>query len=124
MEELSTKEVDLNHKLAEWAGFRYLPVVGYEGSVWVHPDWKYGNGKWDRELPDFTQFLDACFKWLVPKLDKLNITCGLIAYCDKDEEGKKPYYAWLLYPYHDLVAHAETPALALCRAIGKLIEVK
>ena len=92
---------ELNKKLTKWVGLDYF------------------------KSRNFTESLDACFKWLVPKLDKLNITCGLVAYCDKDDESMKPYYAWLASvdkPYDSWFADAGTPALALCLAIEKLID--
>ena len=97
----------LNKKLAEWAGFRYLPVVGYEGSVWVHPDWKYGNGKWDRELPDFTQSLDACFGWLV---------------LEAKRRVNEQQFVQMMHDWLCAFLDGQDPAPALCLAISKLIE--
>jgi len=94
----------LNKKLAEWAGLK----------------WKLGDlGGFADEYgylqPYFTQSLDACFKWLVPKLGKypcikFDFEDGLVfAYVCADDD-KNAY------------GSAETAALALCLAIERLID--
>jgi len=63
---------------------------------------------------DFTTDLSLCFKWLVPKLEDYHWILALNEYSGEyrfeitDEE-----ITWL--------GEAETPALALCRAIGRLM---
>lgn len=51
-------------------GFKLLPykdVEGFgDGWVWVQPDWKYGNGKWDFKLPPIDP--NSLFEYAVPKL--------------------------------------------------------
>ena len=101
------EEQELNKKLAEGAGIKHeeytfngLPVVLGE------------------DIPDFTQSLDASFKWLVPKLTFWELIYnGYIGFCDA--------YVWA--GEDDKLfggAQAETPALALCLAIGKLISLE
>ena len=105
---------DLNKKLAEWAGFTiYLPM---KHSV----NWNYPN---DRsvyvELPVFTESLDACFRWLVPKVIKsadysIIITQDLarcVGYI-RPTQGGAQYEA----------IDNQSPARALCLAIEKLID--
>lgn len=106
----------LNEKLAKWAGFRQLPV-GKSGFHWERCQ-RVGNwmppeetDTWQSRdhLPNFTDSLDACFKWLVPKLypsklDKLGLEALVNnAICDSIENKC-------------------SVALALCLAIEKLID--
>ena len=102
-------EQELNRKLAEWAGFEFK---GVKFGVEVVPQW-HGLDYASWEPPIFTQSLDACFKWLVPKakcdvaLNKINAGwwCFIRLDCQTTFD-----------------AQAETPALALCLAIEKLID--
>jgi len=57
---------ELNKRMAEWAGWSYKDNLCFPPGVEQTP-WNaisYGG------LPNFTQSLDACFEWLVPKLGK------------------------------------------------------
>lgn len=54
-------EQKLNRKLAEWAAFTHGGNYG----------WDYPDGNWLGHLPWFIDSLDACFRWLVPKLEPL-----------------------------------------------------
>jgi len=114
-------EQELNKKLAEWAGFA---LVNWERQVhgivqpWVslrYPDNTYHDRN---DVPNFTQSLDACFKWLVPQ------TLELIA-----KKGYCPPTIKLLHLWYDELANltgdssnTEQAALALCLAIEKLID--
>ena len=113
---METWEVELNEKLARWAGFKR---DGAAISGWVNPSGdsaQYG-------LPDFPNSLDACFKWLVPKLvadsplDVVLLTSGY---------GGATTYTAMLCPTgvtdSKAVEKASTPALALCRAIAKIVD--
>ncbi|HUW46153.1 MAG TPA: hypothetical protein VMW50_10220 [Dehalococcoidia bacterium] len=103
----------VNKKLAEWAGFvdthrKFSSQSSYRGDAWLHPD---GN---EKPLPNFTESLDACFKWLVP-----NIRYSLAKRIDNRHES------WVNELGHDILTYyavADTPALALCLAIEKLID--
>ena len=103
----------LNEKLARWAGnFDFTPDGRYEAP----------NGDWNL---DFTDSLDACFKWLVPKLypypeNKIDIHFKReTSYPDHTEQihcwfylNGKLYKGWSL----------NLSATALCRAIEKRID--
>lgn len=97
-------EQELNKKLAEWVGVDSFPIypTGYD-------------------YPDFTQSLDACFKWLVPRLAEWSIS-------NKErDEGEVLPYAEIGYrndsnKWSYFEEWAETPSLALCLAIEKLID--
>jgi len=116
-------EQELNKKLAEWAGFTYKfgkEMWNYERYKETNAWWEAPNGRRFKDLPDFTQSLDACFKWLVPNLfDKsysVIITQDLaraIGYVRLLEEGRQ----------FDATDN-HNPALALCLAIEKLIDNK
>ena len=97
-------EQELNKKLAEWAGWKYdEPSDGW---------WK-PTGHYDGRQPNFTQSLDACFKWLVPRL----------WICDIRLEEGIFWFVRVAHPdYGEGKADGEDLALALCLAIEKLID--
>jgi len=106
---------ELNKKLADWAGF--TEVVA-KGTLTIKV-WKDPQGREDMCNPNFTESLDACFKWLVLKLIctanySIIITQNLgqcIGYVRPLQGGKQ----------YDAVDN-HNPALALCLAIEKLID--
>ena len=131
---------ELNKKLAEWAGFKLRHTgIKDEIPVWLEPDDNYApdnptayffGGK-NYGLPDFTSSLDACFKWLVPKMENVggrrleeihlyptsrgNYLCELDMVQIEDRRSPECEVKW---------AAAETSALALCLAIEKLIDAE
>jgi hypothetical protein len=106
---------ELNRKLAKWAGWhleKYEVSSGCFGLILLSPDEELHEGSIGyipEHAPNFTNSLDACLKWLVPKLypDKLSglelVALVNNAICDAIEQK------------------IEIP-LALCLAIEKLIE--
>lgn len=115
---------ELNEKLAKFAGFRYLPykdVEGFgDGYIWVHPDWEYGNGKWNMDLPNFTDSLNACFEHIEPELYRRGLRYQLTRLQDGHmAEILEPSKGWA-----DVVAYAvdEKPATAFCKAVEILME--
>jgi len=105
----------LNKKLAEWAGFTKIKKLG---SAWcgLSPTAKasgYGNLE-DEPLPNFTESLDTCFKWLVPKiitnLADIDLSTTL-------EAQHKLFQLWVLQD-------AESYATDLCLAIEKLVNAE
>lgn len=130
------EEQELNRKLAEWAGFHFIKVdlipshkrpddylTNYWSAFnhWVYPDGTKTKGN----CPDFTQSLDACFKWLVPKLIGKGFTVAPQIVISSDEVG------WFasIYPNAPetkggISVVADTAASVLCLAIEKLIEGK
>ncbi len=107
---------ELNKKLAEWAGFKETPS-SYAGREFI---WQVPDGSSIIDLPNFTNSLDACFKWLVPKL-KVDEDTIMFAhpiesmkyYCEIIDADGEPIAGSLAY---------KAPALALCLAIEKLID--
>ena len=105
-------EQKLNRKLAEWAGL--IAEIHVEA-----------ERKWERfhapdgsfhPLIDFTQSLDACFKWLVPKYAEIIAQEHPVW----DEEGIIHYLfrSWLREKRRTKFDFT----LALCLAIEKLID--
>jgi len=126
---------ELNSKLAEWANEKVsCPVC--RGNIGAYSTMgncsqcnatgKVSLSDWEVR-PDFTHSLDACFKWLVPKLREdynelmIRFMFGSVTYCTISYWGKrysrKKNFEWLT-----LAQASEAPALALCRAIEKLID--
>lgn len=103
----------LNEKLARWAG--NCPIGG--------------------STPNFTDSLDDCFKWIVSKLKDLGWMARVQYSPLRDNDTGKLLSDWTGYAsvfYVEVgnsfrVTHwatSETPALALCLAIEKLIDSK
>ena len=114
-------EQELNKKLAEWAGFEKregVKTFRKEGGTlytevnvwWLTPKIGRYRGEWEC-LPDFTQSLDACFRWLVPKLE--NYTLQL---------ADNGHLAYAFAKTHRQFGIGKIPALALCLAIEELID--
>ena len=92
-----TTEKQLNEKLARWAGFK--------------------ENRFD-DPPMFTNSLDACCNWLVPKLGLCDITFS--------QNHEVNYYGCHILanvpPPYRFQGEGKTPSLALCRAIEQLID--
>ena len=102
---------ELDKKLAEWAGIEQMR----NGFFWMTPSKDMIQG-----CPNFTQSLDACFKWLVPKLFAVAIHT---IWTSIDTVYKDTYMAVAYRNSDDDYRATElTPALALCKAIEKLID--
>ena len=108
---MEQSEVELNEKLAKWAGFYRLKMLGSSRRV-----------MWDRsglgffDPPQFTSSLDWCFDYLVPKCGHVGLsTAGGnfdVTVWAKDTDSE----------YEGIMVRETTPALALCKAIEKLID--
>ena len=111
---METWEDELNEKLALFAGFTHELETG----LWYEPDgqiafWIHEHG--------FPWSLDACFAWLVPLIPAVRITSGTV------KEGVR-YVQAEVFPTDiddaSYYARDGNAALALCKAIEKLLEVK
>jgi len=107
-------EKALNEKLAKWASVKYC-------RYWSHPG--HDDRLCDGPIPNFTQSLDACFKYLMPKLIKEKAW--------NTELRNSPYYPNQFQVVIDnslnphlkrYQAQSENQALALCLAIGQLVD--
>lgn len=112
---------ELNKKLAERVGIK--PEIFYS----IEPQFEqtrdsvsvYNKSRKIKEYLNFTVSLDLCFKYLVPKLFAYSIhtiwrTNDLVS-----ELSMAEVWANTRTSYK---AEAKTPALALCKAIEKLID--
>lgn len=117
-----TMNEELNKKLAEWAGFKHgkyrKPVCNHTPRCDYHKDPK---GKWIVDYPNFTQSLDACFKWLVPKLGHYSLWHGAVRDKMQPPMGEHNAEVWVGH-YYGYGHSKESSALALCLAIEKLID--
>ena len=95
----------LNEKLAKWAGFEL--DNRFQGLYW-NTRTNYWEG-----LPNFTNSLDACFRWLVPRLEK-----DYWIIIDPPNKTVIIVYGFV----QEAEGIGETSALALCRAIEKIID--
>jgi len=95
---------ELNEKLAEWAFDKEECDLQHpcEGGHYIADD-KIFYGSWG--LPNFTESIDASFKWLVPKY--------------VSELGTMPY---LFSRWLELIERGVEPAPALCLVLEKLID--
>lgn len=132
-----TTEQELNEKLAKWAGFKRMEL-GRRGFHWERmvriPNWLAPGGTeyWDSRpyLPNLTDSLDACFKWLVPKLSRVSIYTGkTVGPDDASRLMDSGYYAIALSKEQNIIEEYQTiafddnnPTMALCRAIEQLID--
>jgi hypothetical protein len=118
----------LNQKIAEWCGFKFVSFKNCERSTQEDKN-KHGDSLCHVEAPDgvitdappdFTSSLDALFKWAVPKLQLEGLVISLIAY---EYSG----FGCLITPFlaqEPLIErrNSESPALAFCLALEKLID--
>lgn len=128
---------ELNRKLAEWAGFSIRSVwdTGFQlfktpqkpSPDGVHYDEEEFEENWYKAISTdyFTSSLDACFKWLVPKLYSWRI--GTHFTPDPNDFSQlipSDCYAEASSIVYAGYTEADTPALALCLALEKLIDAK
>lgn len=119
---------ELNKKIAEWAGFKFVEEVTEHlggGREEITPCyWNYPDGDWGYLLPDFTDpvwGIAYCFKYVVPKIASWRVVLyqndagGVTSYIDS---------ACKCGMWEETLSFAETPALAFCLAVEKLIDSK
>ncbi len=100
----------LNEKLEKWRGFEF-------NNNWsATSPYKAPDGNILQEWTPFTDSLDVCFKWLVPKLKRWDAgNC----------EDKSIYFTCAMQDtIFPSAASAESLPLALCLAIEKLIDAE
>ena len=106
---------ELNKKIAEWCGFRDVSHTTRHGEFCQYP-----GGQLRPSFPDFTTSPDACFEYIVPKLKKMGR--GIRVQTDYDTN-----WCAEITPTPSTCteyAEADTPALAFCRVVGKLINTE
>ncbi len=105
---------ELNKKLAEWAGFTYDFTRRYS---WEAPN----KEPLPSGIPDFAHDLNACFKWLVPLLIKLEPKVWM----SLSQVSIVSFAAMLKANTDDKLigwAVENDPALALCKAIERMVD--
>jgi len=102
-------EKELNEKLAKRFGF----TMDLDNESGAYGLWFFRNVRED--LPNLTQSLDACVKWLVPRA--IGVVMAKDGY-SSDLAYSILFRGWL----SELVFDMSHPALALCRAVEKLID--
>lgn len=117
---------ELNEKLAKWAGF-YTSKYQDTGNGRVFDQWFYPDGLIcpNFDLPNFASSLDTCFKWLVPKLKPEVTKFVSITDAITGRYGLGWGCHLILEGWGETVAVVDknfSPALALCKAIEKLID--
>lgn len=106
---------ELNKKLTEWVGIKFTDPTKKYVTLREYAD-ILNDGR-----PDFTQSLDACFKWLVPKLQDQELFVTLLTSSIQFPDGS--FSCLLSLGMHvQIETRAKTSALALCLAIEKLID--
>ena len=104
---------ELNKKLAEWAGF--VGILDYPNKTSIgHPSQQSGLFV----NLNFTESLDACFKWLVPKVFDDIVLLQHTFFKDHWWAKIGSEYE----PKKQIVVEAKGAALAICLAIEKLID--
>lgn len=119
---MNTQREELNKKLLLWVNPKAKFHDTEYGSEFIASGKPYRTHSIDyRPLIPFTDSLDACFKWIVPKLEGIELKnvnikrAGNLSggYCSvRLFQGSRQYDSGI----------AETPSLALCLAIEKLID--
>ena len=114
--------MELNEKLAKWAGFRHEKAPYWTDMIWYYPEPHQTCMCFSP--PDFTTDLNAQVKWLWPELLKRNLYIGIGA-------DKKGWECWIFegepiegdpFQEYKVKVFADTPAMAICKAIETLIE--
>lgn len=122
---MTTEPEELKQNLGIWAGFRFVSYSKWSDAVALEEGkayWVYPDNSTHKSLPNFPHSLDACFEWLIPKLNEQGLRLHQLSR-PAGRAQMKPYFCciggkWL--PYY--TADEETPALALCRAIEKRVD--
>lgn len=119
---------ELNKKIAEFVGLSFYPnceCIRIKGICWGVSDETYGkNGNWHFVLPDFTDpewGIAHLFKWVVPKLYAYDLHT---VWTDINHVTIQTRAAVYRDNATEYVAIGDTPALALCYAVEKLIDAQ
>ena len=111
---MNKKDEELNQKLAEWEGWEDITITPF-GLIGFDPLEKQGAVLYKRNVPNFPESLDACFKRLVSLIiDKIMAEQE----CSSDVAYAFLFKKWI----QELELIIPEAALALCKAISKLID--
>lgn len=118
-------EQEINRKLAEWAGFKYVKhVVQVCGQPSERYEYHYPNGSFHFSSPNFTQSLDACEKYLFPKVIAEGYYITLEFPCpDLERDGfGRGVRAIIHRGVENYPTWGKTPAEAFCLAVLRFME--
>ena len=117
----------LNERLAKWAGFTKADTIARNGYHWEKgirvPDWMCPDGTtsyrgasrlYKGDPPDFPNDLNACFKWIVPRLQYWKLEPALFSSEDT--------FACAQVNGHNACALGTPTSRALCLAVEKVID--
>lgn len=127
-----TEKQKLNEKLAKWAGFHQVTRKEVY-DLGHYTTWENNRGYFESRLPNFTDSLDTCRKWLIPKLDKCSISTNKALSINVDCPDRFTIEVMIDKSYRTkggfLVRNElwsrireDSPSLALCLAIENLID--
>jgi len=120
-----TEKQELNERLAKWAGFTIgdypEPKLEPDEKGWYDPKGKFFSGL--RNFINFTYSLDACFEWLVPKLQDEGYQIDIVCLEHKGF-AVSPFYVLDDQTRPLIDVRGDDLVLALCLAIDKLIAQK
>ena len=125
---MGKEEQELNKKLAEWADLQRVHILPKGNFFGLEEGCYAWDTKGNRIPCNFTQSLDACDKWLTPKVTAGQggiefryypggVRCIITV---EDETGFSNYESWIKASYEGEAQ--KFSALALCKAIEKLID--
>ncbi len=103
----------LNTKIAKWLGWKYFEN-DEQCNRWLEPNGdKALVGHWHLNHPYFTESMDACLKWIAPKLLSYEIVFSV---------GKEPIVYVTQEGKISTRDTNESPSLAFCLSIEQLID--
>ena len=114
--------MELNEKLLRCVGFE-LKTVQCVGLVYYETEqqcWYYNGREYGLTPPGFTKSLDACFKWLMPRLVE---TIDVFPLNDSKAHRQLATAELLAKCVSDSILFEKETAMEICLAIEKLIEV-
>jgi hypothetical protein len=110
----------LNKKIAKWCGWKYFPEEDQDRR-WLIPK-PYNVWTWN--CPNFTNSMDACVKWVIPKLHSKLFRLSLYTYINL-EPLVQIDLAGLTLPEDSPICYrgfGETIPIAFCLVVEKLID--
>ena len=115
---------ELNEKLAKWVNFHRAPVCSCGSDQCCYRPWFDARGTGVGNLPNFTGDLNAIYKWLTGT-DAGRFWCSIAGPYTYDGT----YEATVAYGgghsrNHQVLASDKDPAMALCLAIEKMINME
>ncbi len=135
--EADTTLVIAPEKLAEWAGFTFMGMSYVGKELWCPPGEviqeegpnEEGYFKMSRKAseyfcPDFHNSLDACFKWLMPKMKEMGLRLQYTVMFDEPFPRKHYWAIQMGQTIRGLGEDADSSSKAFCLAVEQLIDNK